>query len=301
MSRRAVLLFPGQGSEHPGMGLAFAAASARAASLLDLASSEAGYDLRRVLREGGPALERSSVLQPALVAVSLSAFAALSEAGFEPWAVAGHSLGELSALGAAGALPAEAAVRLAAVRGRAMEREARAHPAGMLAAFAGEEEISRRLAADPRLELAAANAPGEWVLAGPEEALARVASGVPSQRLRVSGGWHSRAMEGAVGEVRAAVEAARPAPVQLRAYSVLTGEPVGAGADLAELLSAQLVRPVRFAALLERLAADGAELFIAMGSGRALGGLVRQNLPRSAVLRVEEPSDVGRVLEEAGR
>ncbi|HEY8208299.1 MAG TPA: acyltransferase domain-containing protein, partial [Myxococcaceae bacterium] len=240
-------------------------------------------------------------LQPALVAVSLSAFVALSEAGFEPWAVAGHSLGELSALSAAGALSPEAAVRLAAVRGRAMEREARSHPAGMLAAFAGEEEVSRRLAADPRLELAAANAPDEWVLSGPEEALERVASELPSQRLRVSGGWHSRAMEGAVGDVRDAVERARPVPVRLGAYSGLTGEPVGTGADLAELLSAQLVRPVRFAALLRRLAADGAALFIAMGSGRALGGLVRKNLARAAILRVEEPADVDRVLAKAGR
>lgn len=301
MSRPAVLLFPGQGSEQAGMGLALAAASARAAALLDLASSEAGCDLRRLLREGGAALERGSVLQPALVAVSLAAFSALGEAGFEPWAVAGHSLGELSALAAAGSLSLEAAVRVAAARGRAMEREARAHPAGMLAAFAAEEEVSRHLAADPRLELAAANAPGEWVLSGPEEALEAAAKALPSRRLRVSGGWHSRAMEGAAGELRAAVQGARPVPPRLRAYSALTGEPLGAQAALEELLPTQLVRPVRFAALLRRLAADGAELFVAMGCGRTLGALVRQNLPGAAVLRVEEPADVERVLQEAGR
>jgi [acyl-carrier-protein] S-malonyltransferase len=277
------------------MGLAFAASCDRARELLALASDAAAADLPRLLGEGGAALDRSEILQPALTAVSLGACAALREAGIAPAAVAGHSVGEVAAFAAARALSEEDAVRLAAVRGGLMSREAGRHPGGMAALFGARSLVDAALAAEPTLELAALNAPDQWVLSGPAAAISRLQQRFPSAPVRASGAWHSRAMEGAVAEFERAAAALTWSAPAAAVYANLSGERVAEPDRLRQALTGQLIRPAHFAAGLARMWNEGIRTFIAVGSGRLLRTLVRRNLPGAEVFLAEEPDDVQRI------
>lgn len=223
------LLFGGQGTEMPGMGLALAREHAEADALLRHASALVGIDAHDALANGSPALARTSVIQPLLAAVGLGAWSALADAGITPSHVAGHSLGEVAAWSVAGAFDARAAVGLAAARGRLMEREAALHPGGMVAIVGSEASVLEHVQAvnalgssgspaspgshgshglpgtdDARsLVIAAHNAPTEWTLSGAAPALAAIAARIATTRLAVAGAWHSPAMASAVEEVRA--------------------------------------------------------------------------------------------------
>ncbi|MCB9693879.1 MAG: ACP S-malonyltransferase [Alphaproteobacteria bacterium] len=260
------LLFAGQGAEEPGMGLD---GGPEARDLLALAGELAGVDAFRVLRRGGPDLDRTEVLQPLLVAVSLGALGEV-DASF----AAGHSLGELCAWVAAGVLTPEDAVRLAAVRGAAMAACAAARPGGLVA-------LDGPLDALPDgVSLALHNAPGQWVYGGPEEALA----GLGGRRLRVAGPWHTPAMAGAVGPLRAALADVPRGPCGLTVMRQDEAVPVGPEA-LDDALCAQLVRPVRWAETLEALGSAGVRDFVCVGVTRTMRGLVRATLPGARVRR----------------
>jgi [acyl-carrier-protein] S-malonyltransferase len=284
-------LFPGQGMEVPRMGLELARGHGPAGDLLDLASRVTGQDARRLLRRGGGALGRTEVLQPLLTAVSLGALRALSARGVRPDLVAGHSLGELAAWAAAGGISHEDAVSLAATRGRLMARQAALHPGGMAALRCGAEQVPAALERGRRrgaLDLAAHNAPDEWVFSGDRPALRALAAAWPARPLQVSGPWHGRAMAGAADELRrAAAELARE-----QGAARLVCNDSGQEADprqMPELLAGQLVRPVLWAASLATLVAAGVRDFVTLGPGRVLRGLARKNLGLS--VRVHSTED----------
>jgi [acyl-carrier-protein] S-malonyltransferase len=281
------------------MGLALAERSPAAAALLDLVGELTGHDARQVLSRGGPALERTDVLQPLLVAVALGAHQAALDAGLRPDLVAGHSLGEVAAWSAAGCVDAADAVCLAAERGRLMAEAAVARPGGM-AAFGSADEVARALPAGLAcgpFGLAAHNAPDEWVLSGAEPALAAALQAAPGRRLRVSGAWHSTLMAPAREPLREAALAvpARRGGVQL--LSNVTGATVGAEERIPGLLADALTAPVRFAALLACAARLGATDVVVLGPPKVVRGLVRRNLPGLPVHLVSEPGDAARVAE----
>lgn len=307
--RRIALLFPGQGAEEPGMGLFATARSPRAAALLDRASAAAGADLRRAIARGGAALAPTQLLQPALVAASLAIAAALEEAGVQPVAVAGHSLGELAAWAAAGGIEPEAAVDLAALRGRLMAREAERRPGAMLALLrcdaAGVERAFEEGREAGVLAIAGWNAPDHCVLSGERAAIAAASSALPSpssQLLPATGAWHSPLMSGAVEELRAALRAAPRGPLRARLAVNRTGELLDGGDDLPDLLAEQLVRPFQWARCLAALAALGVTDWVTVGPGRVLRGLVRHTLGRAAeVHTTEDERDLARTLEALAR
>jgi [acyl-carrier-protein] S-malonyltransferase len=303
--RRIAFLFAGQGAEEPRMGLALSAAHGEARELLELAGDEAGVDARRLLARGGKQLERTAVLQPLMVAVALGAVRVLRGAGLVPDLVAGHSLGEVSAWSASGAVGPEDAVRLAALRGRLMASEASRHPGGMIALPESEPaEVEAALAVGRgrgAVELAARNGPREWTLSGEEGALAAIVGRFPARRLAVAGAWHSQAMRGAVEPLRLAARAVPRWPPQARFISAATGGVV-TPERVPDLLAEQLASPARWCEVMQALDAAGVSDFVVAGPGRILRGLVRKNLGAQArVHLVSEPGDVERTMEALAR
>lgn len=244
-------LFPGQGFEEPGM----------ARALLDHplvaeASEACGVDVRRALERWTPELAKTAVLQPALVAVSLADW---ETRGARADVFCGHSVGEIAAWAAAGAIPARDAVRLAARRGAAMQRAADAHPGGMVAFD------ERELTAAAGLDLAARNAPHRVVYSG-ELAAVLETERRGARRLAVGGAWHSRLMRGVAV---ATPDARAPAGTFV---TCLDGRVVERP-DLA----AQVASPVRWDLAMATLLEIGADGVCMFGPRRVMRSLVREN------------------------
>jgi acyl transferase domain-containing protein len=286
-------LFPGQGSRGLLAALDLAEARGPACALLDRACAATGVPRGRLRAQGGRVLERTAVLQPVLTALALGVYREMAEAGVACDLVLGHSLGELAAWSATGAVSPEDAIEAAALRGRLMEREAARHPGGMIAIPGGDAEVTLALALAPGASVAAWNAPDEVVLAGPEDAVLAVARALPSRRLAVAGAWHGPAMAGAVEELRVALHRLPRRAPSVRLVSGADGD-VAPPEGIADRLADQLVRPVRFAAALARLRALGARTVVTVGPGAVLRGLVRKTLgPEPAGPRVLTTDDAG--------
>ena len=267
------------------MGLDLACRYRPALDLLLLASEAAGVDLPRLLDRGGRELQRTEVLQPALTAVSLGAHSWLQEVGVSPQLVAGHSLGELAAWAATGAISPRDAVQLAAARGQLMAREAERNPGGMLALLdPGHGGVERALELGRRhgmVDLAAHNATGEWVLAGDLTALKAVAARTPSRLLPVSGAWHGRAMAGAQQELGRRIQALPRGEATATLVCNASGL-VEPAPQIPRLLAGQLTAPVQWARTMETLLREGVTDLVTLGPGKVLRGLVRKNLGGAA-------------------
>jgi [acyl-carrier-protein] S-malonyltransferase len=298
-------LFPGQGVDL-GSAHAFMQTSPAVRAYVESASAITGENLASLLRSGAPRLFESRLLQPALTALSLGIADELLRAGARPGACAGHSLGELAALAAAGALRSEAALRLAATRGELMGSAARKKPGGMLALTESDRaSVDAALALGAKagaLTLAARNAPDEWVLSGDAPALALVAGRFRSVRLRVEGAWHSLAMLPALEDYRAALAATELQPPHAAFVSGERGDVAWTPADLRADLAAQLTRPLDFTRVLERLRSIGTECVVCVGPGKTLRSFVRRCLGASLrVLSTDSPRDLETTAKELSR
>jgi acyl transferase domain-containing protein len=250
------------------------------ASLVAIASAEAGADVAHLIAHGGRALGTTAIEQPAMVAVCLGLHRLLERRGVRPAFVMGHSLGELTAWAAAGGIAHEHAVAIAARRGRLMAREAARHPGGMLRLTGDREtcEAAIRLGSQVgSICVGAHNGDLEWAVSGDEAALALVQARFRASRLPVAGAWHSPAIAGAVDELRDALAALPRSPMRARAIANRDGS-FAADADMPELLAGQLVRPVRWADMLRTALGAGARRFIAVGPGKTLRALIHLEL-----------------------
>ena len=261
------VLFPGQGSQAPGMRGLVADTSPR---LLELVSEHAGDDPFERIEEG------TRYQQPAIFAAALAGWQRLDE---RPIALAGHSLGEIAALVAAQALGEEDGVRLVVARGQLMEEAARANAGGMLAVKGGTTDIERAVT-ETGIALANHNAPRQVVLSGSSSQLVaaeRVLAddGVRSRRLPVSGAFHSPLMEPAVTRFRAVAESIHFAAPRIPVISCITATPL---VRPAWTVVAGLTHPVRWADTMRALGKRGVERFVETGPGDVLTGLVRRNL-----------------------
>ncbi|MFC5064245.1 type I polyketide synthase [Actinomycetospora atypica] len=281
---RIAFLFPGQGS---GSGSG-AAALPRRFPVVDelLAGLPSGGDPRA-----------TEVAQPRIVAGSLAALRVLGTFGITAEAAAGHSLGEISALHWAGSLGEAEVVRLATARGRIMA-DASEGGGSMLGLEAGPETATA-LCAGTDAVIAGLNAPDQTVVSGPQAALDTVAAaaarrGVTATPIAVSHAFHSPLVAPAAEAMAAELAATSFAAPQRRVVSTVTGTGLAADVEPAELLTEQIVAPVRFTDAVTELAAD-ADLLIEVGPGRVLSGLAAQTVPATPVLPVDSdnPSLVG--------
>jgi [acyl-carrier-protein] S-malonyltransferase len=280
-------LFPGQGSQYVGMGKTFFDAYASVRRLFEEASDATGMNLARLCFEGPEAeLVQTGNVQPAITLVNLACFEVLREEGMTMTAAAGHSLGEYAALCAAGVFSFADAMRLVQKRGRAMQEAAERHPGSMVAVFGLDADslstICREVAEIGSVEVANQNSPGQVALTGEKEALKR-ASELAKQRgakltvpLKVSGAWHSRFMAEAQEPMRAALE-----QIELRAPSVpvmanVSGRPHEAQPSaIRAALVDQIIRPVLWARSMADLIEGGYRVFVEVGPGKVLSGLMK--------------------------
>jgi [acyl-carrier-protein] S-malonyltransferase len=263
------LLFPGQGSQTSEMRSTVAASRP---DLLELSIALVGEDPFPRVEEG------TRFAQPAVFAASIACWerAGKPDAAF----LAGHSLGEIAALVAAGCLDSQDGLRLAVVRGRLMQEAAEnGRPGGMLAVL-GSDEFALEVAAKLSLTLANFNAPGQIVLSGPADDLAGArklakAEGVRTMRVAVQGAFHSPAMQPAVAAFRRALDRVPFVEPRKPVYSSTTAAPFS---NVREALAGALTQPVRWLQTLRALQDRGASRFLEAGPGRVLTGLVRRSL-----------------------
>jgi [acyl-carrier-protein] S-malonyltransferase len=287
-------LFPGQGSQYVGMAQDFYQSDPKARDLFYLAEETTGLSLRRLIFHGPmEELTETVNLQPAITVVNLCIYQTLQQAGITPWAVCGHSLGEYSALYAAGVLSAADTLKAVRERGRLMQREAQAHP-GTMAAVIGLPPEKLAALLDPLtqqgpLALANFNTREQTVISGSQEMVARAteavkAAGARVVPLKVSGAWHSPLMAGANQDFAACLTGCTFKPPRLPLYLNATAAPETDPEALRQAMSRQLTSPVRWAELILNLKAAGADTWVEVGPKNVLTGLVRKILP-------EEPKE----------
>jgi [acyl-carrier-protein] S-malonyltransferase len=299
---RYAVLFPGQGSQHVGMGADLF--EARPDLLGERADDVLGWSLRAICLDGPEdALTRTEHAQPALFALSYVLWEALAAAGAPlPSAAAGHSLGEFTALTAAGVFGFDDALALVAARGRAMAEAADREPSGMAALIGGTSDDAEALAGARRAEggrlwVANVNAPGQVVVAGGLDDVAWAAEHVKDHGIRraiplkVAGAFHSPYMEPAAEAFRAAVAATRAGDPAFPVWANATAAPYGA--DVGGTLVAQLTAPVRFAETLSGMAAEGIRTFVHVGPGDVTAGLAARSVQDAETITVSSLDDVG--------
>jgi [acyl-carrier-protein] S-malonyltransferase len=265
------ILFPGQGSQTPEMRDTVAELRP---DLLEMAAAAVGADPFARVEEG------TKFAQPAIFCASLAGWEALDRPDGDY--MAGHSLGELAALVAAGALAERDGLELVALRGRLMQESGeRAGDGSMLALLgAGAAERAPELAADHGLAVANDNSPQQVVLSGERSGLAAAAESARDMGLRpmdlpVTGAFHSPMMAGAVPEFTSALEQVEVRPARIPVLSAVTTEPFD---DVRARLAQALTMPVRWRETMLALHGLGAERFVEVGPGRVLTGLAKRTL-----------------------
>jgi len=307
------LLFPGQGSQQVGMGRDVCADSPAARAVFEEADQALGFALSKLCFEGPEEeLRQTRNQQPAILATSIALLRALRERiELRPAYVAGHSLGEYSALVAAGALPLAAAVRLVAARGRFMQ-EAVPEGRGAMAAVLGAPpevvaDACARAAAELNLVVAPANynAPQQTAIAGEKQAvqraaeLAREAGASRAVPLAVSAPFHCALMQPAAKKLAAELAGLRFAAPEPPVVSNVEAEPNAQAGRIAELLEQQVTAPVRFTDSVRRLVELGVRSVLEVGPGRVLSGLVARidrSVSRMGVSSMEEVEEAAAQL-----
>jgi [acyl-carrier-protein] S-malonyltransferase len=304
-------LFPGQGSQYVGMGQDLYGSDPTARELFELAEEITGLPLTR-LCFSGPLEELTLTvnLQPAVTVVNLCLYRALQAAGVKPAAVCGHSLGEYSALFAAGVLSARDTLAAVTERGRVMQREAQAHPGAMAAAIGlAPEKLAELLAPLVQkgpLALANFNTPEQTVISGTGELVAQAAdlvkaAGARVVPLKVSGAWHSPLMAGAHQDFAAFLGSLDFQAPGLPVYLNSTAAPEADPERLRLAMARQLTSPVRWAELILNLKNAGVDTWVEVGPKNVLKGLVRKILPDASPERfhnVENRESLERFLAE---
>ena len=294
------MLFPGQGSQHVGMGAELF--DARPDLLIGGADRVLGWSLREVcLRGPEELLVATDRAQPALYGIASALWMEFAErVGHPPVAAAGHSLGEYTALAAAGAFSFEDGLRLVATRATAMAEAVRQTPSGMAAVLGvadddAEEVAAARRAGGGRLWVANLNAPGQVVLGGAIEDIDWLVGNGRSLGLRrvvklnVAGAFHSPLMAPAVPRLSAALEEIDVERPDFPVWANVTAAPYDTG-NARKTLSRQVVAPVLFGASLRDMHEAGVEVFVHIGPGDVTAGLARRAVRGSRALVVSSVS-----------
>ena len=279
-------IFPGQGSQFPGMGKALYERSERARELMDKANDILGFSITDIMfGEDAEALKATRVTQPVIFIHSV--VLALCSGLETPAMVAGHSLGEFSALAAAGAMEFEDALRLVAIRANAMQKCCEKVPGTMAAIIKLPTETIEEICAGCTGIVVPANynSEGQVVISGESEAIAEAcakmkeAGAKRALPLAVSGAFHSPLMEPARLELAEAIDKTPFKAPQCPVYQNVTALPSSDPAAIKENLLKQLTSPVRWTQTVQNMVADGADHFLEIGPGTVLQGLVHRIAP----------------------
>ncbi len=282
------LIFPGQGSQKAGMGKEIAARTPAARRVFEAADAALGIDLTRLCFEGpGDELRLTANAQPALLATSIAILVAALEGGAidrRPAFLAGHSLGEYTALVAAGAIGFEDAMRLVRERGALMARAGVEHPGTMVALVGLDENAAADICDRSGAEACNYNAPTQIVLGGTPEAIEKVAAlakqmGGRALPLNVSGAFHTSLMSSAGEDFAAAVDKVSIVRPRIPVISNVSAEPLTSAGSVRTDLKEQMTRPVRWHQSITAMIASGIQRFIEVGPGRVLTAQLQRSDP----------------------
>lgn len=302
---KTALLFPGQGSQRVGMGAAFASSFIEARRTYEEADAVLGFSLSRLCFEG-PDIELTLTqnAQPAILTTSIAIFRVWEAQGISYDAVAGHSLGEWSALVAAGAIAFADAVRLTHQRGTFMQEAVPVGQGGMAAVIGLELEAARLLCADASrpgepVEAANLNGGGQIVISGHLAAIDRAIAGSKAagaklaKKLPVSAPFHSSMMAPAAERLAAAMSDLVIAAPRVPLVANVTAEPIQDPSQIGKLLVRQVVAPVRWEESVQQLVRGGVVRGYEFGAGAVLRGLVKRISSAIEVTAIAEPHELG--------
>ena len=278
-------VFPGQGSQFVGMGKELYDNNATAKALFDKADEILGFKITDIMFAGtDEQLKQTNVTQPAVFLHSVITAICLGDE-FAPAMVAGHSLGEFSALVAAGAISFEDGVKLVAARANAMQKACEANP-GLMAAIIGlpdekVEEVCSQISAEGEVVVAANyNCPGQLVISGTVDVINKACEALKAAGakralpLKVGGAFHSPLMQPAKDELQAAIEQTVFSAPKCPVYQNVDGKPHTDAEEIKANLIAQLTSSVRWTSSVQNMIADGADDFTECGPGKALQGMI---------------------------
>jgi [acyl-carrier-protein] S-malonyltransferase len=284
--KRVAFMFPGQGSQAVGMGKEFYESDTDTKELFDEANKLLKKDIKEIIFNGPEdTLRETENAQPALLLTSIAIQQLLLKEGIQPIMAVGHSLGEYSALVAAGAISLEEALPLVATRGQLMEK---AFPKGQgtMAAVLGltESEIEDVLQQieEEVVDLANLNCPGQIVISGSQKGVELASDRLKEKGakrvlpLNVSGPFHSRLMKAANEEFASYLDQVAFKNGSIPVYANVSASPVTAKEEIKELLLKQLYSPVRFEESIRAMMEEDVDAFVEIGNGKVLSGLLRK-------------------------
>lgn len=307
---KVAYLFPGQGAQYVGMGKAFYDASPDARRSFETANAILGFDLTRLCFEGpaesliSTANSQSAILVASIVALrALEAWASAHGISLEPVATAGLSLGEYSALVAAGSLSFEDAVRLVRRRGELMEAASREQPGTMCSLIGLTRERVEAICRRTGAEVANLNCPGQVVISGRREAVAQAAeeakrtAGAKAVMLDVSGAFHSSLMASAAKGLAQALAEVTIRPPRYAVVANVDAQPCVEPAQIRQNLIRQLTAPTLWEQSMRALVRQGITQYLEVGPGKVLRGLFRRIDATVMVAGVEAPGDLERLVQ----
>ena len=306
---KLAFLFPGQASQYPGMGRDLAESFPESRAVFEEADRALGFPIAKLCFEGSEEdLKQTENTQPAILTVSVAAYRALETRGIVPDFVAGHSLGEYSALVAAGSLDSSTAVKLVRQRGRYMQ-EAMPAGEGAMAAILGLSaadvgEVCKKAAAGEIVSPANLNSPEQTVVAGNAAAVKRaveIASQSGAKRavvLAVSAPFHCSLLAPAQQRLEVDLRAAAFGPLRFPLITNVDAEEVVSGEEAREALIRQVTLPVRWHESVREMIDRGANIFVEVGPGKVLSGLLRQIDRSVRCLNVEDSASLRSTIDK---
>jgi len=277
-------IFPGQGSQFPGMGKDLFDQYEIAKKLFNQANEILGFDLSKIIFEGAKEdLQQTSVTQPAIYVHSVVLSKVMGDS-FKPDAVAGHSLGEFSALTAAGAIDFESGLKLVSKRAEAMQKACDHEPGTMAAVLGMEDDLVEKICADTEGIVVAANynCPGQLVISGAVPAIEMACESLKKAGARralilpVGGAFHSPLMEPARIELANAIDATSFKTPRCPVYQNVVAKAVNDPLEIQKNLIDQLTAPIKWTQSINEMLKAGATSFIEVGPGKVLQGLVKK-------------------------
>ncbi|MBN2406749.1 MAG: ACP S-malonyltransferase [Elusimicrobia bacterium] len=307
--RSMAFIFPGQGSQKPGMGMEFAQGNTWADRMWEEANDILGYDLRAKISGGTQEeLNQTLITQPAVYMTEMITFQALSNAGISPGITAGHSLGEYAAVAASGALSWQKGLELVKFRAETFEEVASRKPGGMLAVIGMDEGALAGIVgqAGGVCEIVNYNSPGQMVVSLEKDLVGTMAAKIKEAGaklvvpLKVSGGFHSSLMDDAVGPMKDKIDGMSFNQPSADIYVNWTGEKTGTADLIKEALVRQVNSAVRWITAINNISAAscGDITFLEVGPGNVLQGLLKRIDRKLDVRGIALPADIDKLIQE---
>lgn len=307
---KTVFMFSGQGAQYAGMGKELYQNYPVAKDIFERADNVLGYSITELCFQDEAKLGETEFAQPAILTMSIAAMKVLEEQGIRADMTAGLSLGEYSAYVASGAMDFEEAVALVQKRGKFMTEAVPSGEGAMYAIIGLEQSLVEeacREAVDEGLGLAVPanyNAPGQIVIAGKTEAVAKAAEIAKEKgaklavKLKVSGPFHTQMLEPASARLKPELEKMHISDMKFPIYTNVDAQVVSSKDDIIPILTKQICCPVRWEDIVRNMHEQGADTFIEIGPGKALTGFVKRTLKGVNIMNVEDISSLDKTMKK---